>query len=190
MTDTPTILPPNATALERALDTAGAAALGAVPMPVGTLWRPESCSAALLPWLAWAYSVDTWEEDWPEKVKRDVIAASIQVHRHKGSVGSVRAALAAAGYGEAEIVEGLHRRTYNGETTYNGHAVHGDPGHWATYRVVLERPISNEQADQVRRVLATVAPARSHLLSLEYTAVANTYDGASRYDGAYNHGAA
>lgn len=183
------LLPPNSTPQERAIE-AATARVGDVPVPVDTLWSPERCPAALLPWLAWSLSVDTWEATWPETVKRQVIAASFAVHQRKGTVWSVREALAAAGFGDARIVERLHRRTYNGETTYNGHAFHGDGSLWATYRVVLERPITNPQAAQVRRVLASIAPIRSHLLSLEYVAVPNTYNGASLYDGAYNHGAA
>lgn len=186
---TASLLPPNATYQERAVEGV-TARLAAVPVPVDTLWSPERCPAALLPWLAWSLSVDTWERDWPEHVKRAVCAAAFRVHQRKGTVASVREALAAAGYGGAQIVEGLHRRRYDGATSHNGYAVYGDVGHWATYRVVLDRPMTNAQADQVRRVLATVAPARSHLLSLEYVAVAHTYDGAIVHDGAYNYGAA
>lgn len=205
------LLPPNSTPLERALEGASQR-LDAVPVPIDTLWSAGRCPAPLLPWLAWSLSVDTWEADWPETVKRAVIAASFRVHQRKGTVASVREALAAAGFGAVEIIERLHRRRHDGATSYNGHAFHGDGARWrrydgeathdgsgahgdgpkwATYRVVLrDKPITNAQAAQVRRLLASVAPARSHLLSLDYAAVANTYGGTSRYDGTYNHGAA
>ncbi|TKA96910.1 phage tail protein I, partial [Cereibacter changlensis] len=54
------ILPPNATKAERAFE-AALAALCDLPVPVGQLWSPETCPAALLPWLAWALSVDDWD---------------------------------------------------------------------------------------------------------------------------------
>lgn len=66
MSNPVTILPPNATSLETALDGAGAVRIDAVQVPVGTIWRPEACPEELLPWLAWALSVDVWDESWPE----------------------------------------------------------------------------------------------------------------------------
>jgi len=58
----------------------------------------------LLPWLAWACSVDIWDDDWPEDTRRRVIADSYSVHSVKGTVGAVKRALAALG-AEAELVE-------------------------------------------------------------------------------------
>ena len=84
-----TLLPPNATPLERALEADGAQ-LGDIPVPIDTLWIPETCPAALLPWLAYSVSVDLWNPDWPESVKRQVIAAAFDVHRIKGTLGAVR----------------------------------------------------------------------------------------------------
>lgn len=91
MTD---LLPPNATALERAV-AATAARISEVPVPVDRLWNPATCPAALLPWLAWALSVDAWDAAWPEETKRQVIAASFEVHRRKGTIGALKRAIAA-----------------------------------------------------------------------------------------------
>ena len=99
-----TLLPPNATALERALEADGAQ-LGDIPVPIDTLWIPESCPAALLPWLAYSVSVDLWNPDWPESVKRQVIAAAFDVHRIKGTLGAVRRALEALDLDGVEITE-------------------------------------------------------------------------------------
>ncbi|TFF20822.1 phage tail protein I [Jiella endophytica] len=90
------LLPPNATPIERAVLTAELARLAkSEPEIVATVWHPQTCPAALLPWLAWALSVDTWDDRWPEAVKRDVIAASPQVHRLKGTRAAVEEALTA-----------------------------------------------------------------------------------------------
>ena len=103
MSNKPTLLPPNATPLERALEQA-LARIEDVPVSVDTLWDPWRCPADLLPWLAWAWSVDEWDADWPEEVKRRVIATSPEVHRLKGTRAAVERALKAIGV-FAEIVE-------------------------------------------------------------------------------------
>lgn len=162
-------LPPNATAQERALE-ATLARLGDVPVDLRGLWNPDTCPAAFLPWLAWAFSVDEWVPTWPESTKRQVIKDSYSVHAKKGSVASVKEALAAAGFGDATIVEG----------TANS---------WAEYTVALTTAITNEQADEVRRILAAVAPARCHLVGLVFPLAANLYDGEITYDGTFNYGA-
>ncbi|WP_298959036.1 phage tail protein I [uncultured Methylobacterium sp.] len=51
--------------------------------------------ADYLPQRAWGASVDVWDPDWPEAVRRDVIAFAPEVHRYKGTPRSVTRALAA-----------------------------------------------------------------------------------------------
>ncbi len=92
MPDVPSLLPPNATALELALEQSLAHSLSA---NLQDLWNPETIPAALLPWLAWALSVDVWDTSWGEARKRNVLAASIDTHRVKGTIGALKGALAA-----------------------------------------------------------------------------------------------
>lgn len=188
MSDQPQMLPPSSGAAEAALARA-AADSAAVPVPNATLWRPQECPAHLLPWLAWALSVDEWDSSWPEQTKRDVIDASIAVHRRKGTLRSVRDALTAAGYGDAQVIEadGEH---YNGEHDHDAGINHDPGGHWAEYRVRLTRPISIRQADRVRDMLALIAPARAHLVNLEYPEAPHLYDATIKNDGTFAHGAA
>lgn len=87
-----TLLPPNASPLERALE-AATARVGAIPIP-GGLWDPATCPLAILPWLAWALSVDTWDPDWSEATKRAAVAGSIALHRMKGTPAAIEAVLA------------------------------------------------------------------------------------------------
>jgi len=89
---TTSLLPPNATALERALE-AGARA-GSVTTPVDLIDDPRTCPAELLPWLAWGLSVDSWDGDWSEEDKRDAVANSLAFHRIKGTRVSVETVLA------------------------------------------------------------------------------------------------
>jgi phage tail P2-like protein len=97
------LLPPNSTRTERALEQA-MARIGEADVPIRHLWNPDTCPAHLLPWLAWAFSVDVWDSTAPEETKREIIRQSVEVHRRKGTVGAVKRALAAAG-APAEIVE-------------------------------------------------------------------------------------
>ena len=96
-------LPDNATAQEVALDLA-TARIGNVDVPIRTLWDPENCPADILPWLAWAFSVDQWDATWTVEQKRAVVAASINVHKRKGTPGAVKAAVGAIFTG-ADVVE-------------------------------------------------------------------------------------
>ncbi|WP_317233337.1 phage tail protein I [Stenotrophomonas maltophilia] len=92
---TANLLPPNATQAERAL--ARAAVTRPLPVDITALWDADRCPAALLPWLAWALSVDEWKAYWPEAVKRARVRAAIAIQRRKGTWGSVRDVVAAFG---------------------------------------------------------------------------------------------
>lgn len=91
------LLPPNATRIERALAQVNARALD-LPTPMRDLWNPDTCPAAPLPWLAWSYDVGQWDSAWSDEQKRATIKSTLFVHRHKGTIGSVRGALAALGF--------------------------------------------------------------------------------------------
>lgn len=183
------LLPPNALDTERALDLA-TARIGDVPTPIRELWNADTCPADKLAWLAWAFGVDEWSDGWSNEAKRTTIRESVAVQRIKGSVASVRRVLANAGYGTAVLLEGLYQNFFDGTHTYNGFITYGETSQWATYRAVLDRPISNAQAIQVRRLMETTAPARCHLVEFVFTEAANLYDGTINFDGAYNYGTA
>lgn len=52
----------------------------------------------LLPYLAWAFSVDRWDRNWPEETKRQVIRDAWLIHRHKGTISALRRAVEPLGY--------------------------------------------------------------------------------------------
>lgn len=91
------LFPPNSPPLVRAVEAAAAARLTEIPTPLRQIWDPWTCDLELLPWLAWSFSVDEWDDAWPEQTKRLVVAESIPVHFHKGTRGAVEDALAALG---------------------------------------------------------------------------------------------
>ena len=86
------LLPTNASELEFHLEQVVQAATD-LPVPVSRLWDPATCPLSLLPWLAWAFSVDEWDDSWPEHIKRQVVAHSFDVHRYKGTPYAVQQAL-------------------------------------------------------------------------------------------------
>lgn len=184
-----TLLPPNATEAERALEQA-TARIGDLPTPLRGLWDPDTCPAHLLPWLAWALQVDIWDAGWSDDIQRAVIRGAIEVHRRKGTPWAIKRALANAGYGDATLSEGDSATSYDGVALHDGVSLYSGSLDWARYRLILARPITNAQADQVRRLLSYVAPARCHPVELIFTQISNLYNGAVTYDGSYNHGVA
>ncbi|RXD02487.1 phage tail protein I [Sphingomonas sp. UV9] len=86
------LLPPNATPLERALEEA-IARIGAITAPIDTLLDPYLIPAEWLPWLGWGLSLDSWDADWSEALKRQAVAESIALHRIKGTRASVEIVL-------------------------------------------------------------------------------------------------
>lgn len=90
------LLPHNATTLEHALAHVGAKATD-LPIILRSLWNPETCPLNLLPWLAWAWSVDDWDDNWTERQKRDTVGQALAVQRIKGTTGAVKRALGALG---------------------------------------------------------------------------------------------
>jgi phage tail P2-like protein len=96
MMSSPSLLPPNATQVEKNLELSQSR-LSALPAPMRDLWNPDTCPVELLPWLAWAMSVDAWQPTWPESIKRASIKNSVAIQRKKGTAYAVRAAVQALG---------------------------------------------------------------------------------------------
>ncbi len=95
MAEFKSLLPPSTSALERAIEQVLAERLESIERDLKTYLDPWQCRVDLLPYLAWEMSVDYWEDEWPEQIKRQVVAASIEVHSRKGTADAVRKALAA-----------------------------------------------------------------------------------------------
>ncbi|KXG81704.1 phage tail protein I [Pseudomonas mosselii] len=89
------LLPVNSTQLERAVEVATDEL---TDIPLRTLYNPDTCPAHLLYQLAWAWSVDRWDDTWSEAVKRSVIRSAFFVHAHKGTIGALRRVVEPFGY--------------------------------------------------------------------------------------------
>jgi len=106
------LLPPNATLQERALE-ASAARISAVPVPLRQLVQPDTCPLDLLPWLAWQLSVDSWKSYWSEAVRRARVRSAMTIHRQKGTAESVKDVVAA--FGGAILLREWWQQTPMGE---------------------------------------------------------------------------
>lgn len=91
------LLPPNTTQLEKKLTDAASFAQN-LNGNLSTLIRIDDAPADFLSILAWQFSVDRWQDDWPDEVKRAQIKNSIKVHRHKGTNYALRQIIESFGY--------------------------------------------------------------------------------------------
>lgn len=82
------LLPPSSTAWMRSTE-AATARLSAITVALRTLWTPTTSPVDLLPYLAWALSVDRWDKSWPVERKIAAIQKSYWLHRRKGTRAAV-----------------------------------------------------------------------------------------------------
>ncbi|MFW3896660.1 phage tail protein I [Pseudomonas putida] len=147
------LLPLNSTLLERALEEASAQV---TEIPLRTLYNPDTCPAHLLHQLALAWSVDRWDENWPESVKRAVIRGSFSVHARKGTLGALRRVVEPFGY-LIEVAEWFNT------------VPPGVPGTFALKIGVSESGISEETYDELTALIDDARPVSRHLIGLAIT---------------------
>lgn len=131
------------------MDQTGATATE-LPVMLRALWNPETCPLNMLPWLAWAWSVDAWSDSWSERQKRDTVKQALPVQRVKGTIGAVRSALEALGI-PARVQEWFNQTPQ------------GMP---YTFRLLLDfdqQPVSQSGILKVLEVVEANKNVRSHL---------------------------
>ncbi|HAV3589753.1 phage tail protein I [Acinetobacter baumannii] len=91
------LLPPNTSAFEKKIveTTAKTTELNT---NLSSLIRIDDAPADFLSILAWQFSVDRWQDDWPDEVKRAQIKNSIKVHTYKGTNYALRSIVESFGY--------------------------------------------------------------------------------------------
>ena len=163
------LLPSGSTQLEVAAAQA-LAQIGRLKGPLRELWDPQTCPLTLLPYLAWAFSVDRWDENWTESAKRSAVRAAWFVHKHKGTVGALRRVVEPLGY--------LIRITEWWQT-------HDNPGTFRLDVGVLETGITEEMYLELERLIADAKPCSRHLigLSINLDVTGDFYIAAAAYDG-------
>lgn len=154
-----TMLPPTASPLAKALDLLEERLLS---LPVEMISKdPAVIDVSLLDHLAWENSVDVWDLDWPEDIKRSVVSASFEVHRFKGTPFAIRKALAAFDvdtelleWFEPEgIADGLQAGSFR-VTAYAGRSLYGEN----------ENTIDNRMVRAMSAVVERVAPVSRRLI--------------------------
>ena len=95
MDDITKILAPNFSEFEIAL--CKAVCTHQLPVNLDINWNTDLMAVNLLPFGAWQLSLDEWNTNWPESVKRAQIKIAPIVHRKKGTIGSIRRILSAFG---------------------------------------------------------------------------------------------
>lgn len=146
------LLPPSATTLERNAARATADALS-LPVRLRDLWQPADCPAALLPYLAWAFSVDRWSPTWSVATKRAVIEAAWDVHKRKGTIGAIRRVVEPLG----NLIEVVEWFDESPEAT---------PGTFRLRIGVLDTGITDEMYQELERLIADAKPLTRHLTGL------------------------
>jgi len=144
------LLPLNSTLLERGVEVATEEV---TEIPLRTLYNADTCPVHLLPYLAWAWSVDRWDPSWAEPVKRAAIKASYYIHAHKGTIGALRRVVEPLGY-LIEIIEWFNA------------VPEGVPGTFALKVGVLETGITEEMYQELERLIDDAKPVSRHLTGL------------------------
>ncbi|MBY4837542.1 phage tail protein I [Pantoea sp. DY-5] len=151
------LLPTGSSSLEVAAAEA-LATLSTMNVPLRQLWNPQTCPVQLLPYLAWAWSVDRWDSGWSESTKRAVVAAARYVHRHKGTIGAIRRVVEPLGY----LVRVIEWWKTN-ET----------PGTFRLDVGVLDTGITEEMYNELERLITDAKPCSRHLIGLSINLDAN-----------------
>ncbi|MGM3189834.1 phage tail protein I [Dickeya dadantii subsp. dieffenbachiae] len=144
------LLPPSASDFMRHV-ASSTQLLSEIAVNLDTLWDAERCPAQLMPYLAWALSVDRWDKRWSEQTKRQVIKAAWLVHRQKGTIAALRRVVEPFGY--------LIRITEWWQTG-------GVPGTFRLDIGVQDAGITEETYLELERLIADAKPVSRHLLGL------------------------
>ena len=146
------LLPPKASELEQ-LAAEALARLEHVPVPLRQLWNPDTCPVEMLPYLAWAFSVDRWSSAWPESAKRAAIRAAYFIHAHKGTIGALRRVVEPLGY-LIEVNEWWEE------------VPAGVPGTFRLLVGVLDTGITEEMYNELSWLIDDAKPVSRHLVGL------------------------
>ncbi|EPU1376484.1 phage tail protein I [Klebsiella pneumoniae] len=163
------LLPPGSSALERRLAQA-CSGISDLNVPLRDLWNPWKCPVKFLPYLAWAFSVDRWEETWPETDKRQAVSDAFWIHQRKGTVAAVRRVIETLGY----------------SMTLQEWWEVADPA--GTFRLEIDLNdigITEPMIKELERIIGDAKPVSRHIsqLKLSVNAYGTEYVGAAITDG-------
>lgn len=123
------------------------------PVIIADLINPERCPPKLLAYLAWAFSVDKWDENWTDEVKRIAIKQAFFVHKHKGTIAAVRRVVEPIGY-LVELKEWFAMQPQ------------GKAGTFSITVEVSETGLNEQTYNELVRLINDVKPVSRHLIQL------------------------
>ena len=148
------LLPPNASELERNITRVGKAAF-ALPS-IRVIKDIAAVPSQFLPFIAWQRSVDYWDESWQEELKRKVIKESRDLHRLKGTPAAIKKALEPFGY-EVTLIE-----WFKAEPNLV-------PGTFNLELNVIGKSLNAETYSEINRLVSESKAASRHLANLTVT---------------------
>ncbi|PLL96967.1 phage tail protein I [Klebsiella michiganensis] len=163
------LLPPSSTDWLRSAE-AATARLSAITVALRTLWTPTACPVDLLPYLAWALSVDRWDKSWPAAKKVAAIQQSYWLHRRKGTRAAVRRVIEDMGF-SATFAEWFD--------------VGDEPGTFRLEVDVNEVGLTPKTLDELNRLIGDAKPVSRHLarLTISSSSGGHAWVGAAVFDG-------
>ncbi|MEG8678983.1 phage tail protein I [Klebsiella pneumoniae] len=146
------------------------AVISDLSVPLRDLWNPWRCPVKFLPYLAWAFSVDRWEETWSETVKRQAVSDAFWIHQRKGTVAAVRRVIETLGY----------------SMTLQEWWTVADPA--GTFRLTVDLNdigITEPMIKELERIIGDAKPVSRHIsqLTLSASAYGTAHIGAAMVDG-------
>lgn len=131
------------------------------PINFANLINPHKCPEKFLPYLAWAFSVDYWEEHWHENQKRQAIIEAYQVHRRKGTIGAVRRIVESLGYA-FEIREWFTEKRQRKAGTFR------------VFVELKEQGVNEQIYQELARLIEDAKPVSRHITELAVSATAHS----------------
>ena len=160
-----TLLPQNSTQLEYDLERVLALTYDIPIERIKYLWNPDEIQIEHLPWLAWALSVDIWQVEWSESIKRSVVKESLLIHKHKGTKWAIQRLLQIVGVPESEIINWYEKTPLGIPQTFDITLV-SNPG--------LDPFVFNAVLyNKLRRIIDSTKPERSLYYFNVQTSVGN-----------------
>jgi phage tail P2-like protein len=154
-----TLLPLNATDLLKDLENNSLSSTTLEALNQYVL-NPNKAPEHILPWLAFAVSVDDWSDNWTDEVKRNVIKASVEVHKKKGTIGALRKSLEAFNYEDITVEEWFdYKNEEDGEDE--------EPYFFRVFFNIVEAGFDVNIMPEVHKVINNTKNVRSHLRSLK-----------------------
>ena len=149
------LLPLNRTPLEQALAQVSMEK-AALPNVLRRMISPDTCPVALLPWLAIQRSVDRWDPNWSEAIKRKVIKDSFEIHKRKGTVSALRQVVEPF----ADLID---------ITEWHQLEPMGEPGTFSMSLALFESGLSEQGLADLERMITDTKPISRHLVGLNIT---------------------